>query len=62
MNEEKEQLSPVSVLECPFENDEDDDEDDAMTGPISHQNGNFINRILVNVEQVDIHYKKNVIL
>ncbi|CAG7862499.1 uncharacterized protein LOC103847898 isoform X1 [Brassica rapa] len=35
VNEEKEQLSPVSILECPFE---DDDEEDEITGLISHQN------------------------
>ncbi|RID45873.1 hypothetical protein BRARA_I02568 [Brassica rapa] len=34
VNEEKEQLSPVSILECPFE----DDEEDEITGLISHQN------------------------
>ncbi|WZZ88122.1 hypothetical protein YC2023_116701 [Brassica napus] len=33
VNEEKEQLSPVSILECPFE--------DEITGLISHQNGNL---------------------
>ncbi|CAN7092055.1 unnamed protein product [Brassica rapa subsp. narinosa] len=38
VNEEKEQLSPVSILECPFEDDEDDDEEDEITGLISHQN------------------------
>lgn len=39
MNEEKEQLSPVSILECPFKDDKDDDEDDEIT----NQNGNYIN-------------------
>jgi len=35
VNEEKEQLSPVSILECPFKDDDEDDE-------ITDQNGNFI--------------------
>ncbi|CAH2071296.1 unnamed protein product [Thlaspi arvense] len=38
VNEEKEQLSPVSILECPFE---DDEEDDAITDLISHQNDTY---------------------
>ncbi|XP_009123169.1 uncharacterized protein LOC103847898 isoform X2 [Brassica rapa] len=38
VNEEKEQLSPVSILECPFE---DDDEEDEITGLISHQNDTY---------------------
>ncbi|CAD5327620.1 unnamed protein product [Arabidopsis thaliana] len=37
VNEEKEQLSPVSILECPFKDDEDDDEDDE----ISDQNDTY---------------------
>ncbi|KAF8097008.1 hypothetical protein N665_0297s0018 [Sinapis alba] len=40
-NEEKEQLSPVSILECPFEDDENDDEEDEITGLISHQIGTY---------------------
>ncbi|XP_019084736.1 PREDICTED: uncharacterized protein LOC104707472 [Camelina sativa] len=28
VNDEKEQLSPVSILECPFKDDEEDDDDD----------------------------------
>ncbi|CAL9232529.1 unnamed protein product [Arabidopsis halleri] len=35
VNEEKEQLSPVSILECPFKDDKSDDEDDEIT---DHQN------------------------
>lgn len=46
MNEEKEQLSPVSILECPFE---DDDEEDEITGLISHQNGNVIKRLVIHI-------------
>lgn len=46
MNEEKEQLSPVSILECPFQ-DDDDDEEDAITDHISHQKGNFINNLFI---------------
>ncbi|KAL0712936.1 hypothetical protein Bca4012_019914 [Brassica carinata] len=41
VNEEKEQLSPVSILECPFKDDEDDDEEDEITGLISHQNDTY---------------------
>ncbi|KAJ0264806.1 GAR2-like protein [Hirschfeldia incana] len=43
VNEEKEQLSPVSILECPFEDDEDedDDEEDEITGLISHHNDTY---------------------
>ncbi|ESQ38306.1 hypothetical protein EUTSA_v10028604mg [Eutrema salsugineum] len=42
VNEEKEQLSPVSILECPFEDDEDDDdEEDNEIIPISHQNDTY---------------------
>ncbi|KAJ4885511.1 Uncharacterized protein Rs2_35604 [Raphanus sativus] len=41
VNEEKEQLSPVSILECPFQDDEDDDEDDAITDHISNQNDTY---------------------
>lgn len=52
MNEEKEQLSPVSILECPFKDDEDDDDED---DEITDQNGNFI-----NMYQIVIYYKKNV--
>lgn len=33
MNEEKEQHSPISILDCPFE-------DDAITPP-SHHKGNY---------------------
>ncbi|KAG2312251.1 hypothetical protein Bca52824_023808 [Brassica carinata] len=41
VNEEKEQLSPVSILECPFLDDEEDDEEDAITDHISHQNDTY---------------------
>ncbi|KAF8113098.1 hypothetical protein N665_0056s0003 [Sinapis alba] len=42
VNEEKEQLSPVSILECPFHDDEDDDDEhDAITDHISHQNDTY---------------------
>lgn len=34
--EEKEQFSPVSVLDCPFE-DEDEDEDEEMCSPFQHR-------------------------
>ncbi|KAF3535236.1 hypothetical protein F2Q69_00022087 [Brassica cretica] len=48
VNEEKEQLSPVSILECPFQDDDDDDdEEDAITDHISHQKGNFINNLFI---------------
>lgn len=55
MNEEKKQLSPLSILECPFE---DDDENDDSIISVSHQNGKFINILFAYVEQVDIHYYK----
>lgn len=45
MNEEREQLSPVSILECPFKDDGSDDEDDENTD----QNGNFINGLLIDI-------------
>ncbi|CAA7018308.1 unnamed protein product [Microthlaspi erraticum] len=63
VNEEKEQLSPVSILECPFEDDEDhDDEDDAITDLISHNNDTYENiarkskRLngLVQIEPLDL--------
>ncbi|CAN7042589.1 hypothetical protein IGI04_007054 [Brassica rapa subsp. trilocularis] len=42
VNEEKEQLSPVSILECPFQDDDDDDdEEDAITDHISHQKDTY---------------------
>ncbi|KAJ0243176.1 hypothetical protein HA466_0203980 [Hirschfeldia incana] len=41
VNEEKEQLSPVSILECPFKDDEYDDEDDAICNHISHKDGTY---------------------
>ncbi|CAH8358593.1 unnamed protein product [Eruca vesicaria subsp. sativa] len=40
VNEEKEQLSPVSILECPFEDDEDD-EGYTITDLISHHNDTY---------------------
>lgn len=50
MNEEKEQFSPVSILECLFEDDEDeDDKEDGITGLISHQNGNVVKRLFINI-------------
>ncbi|CAH8312317.1 unnamed protein product [Eruca vesicaria subsp. sativa] len=42
VNEEKEQLSPVSILECPFKDDEyHDDEDDAVTDHISDKDDTY---------------------
>ncbi|KAL1214794.1 hypothetical protein V5N11_004353 [Cardamine amara subsp. amara] len=38
VNEEKEQLSPVSILECPFE---DDEEEDVIIDLIPHQNDTY---------------------
>ncbi|KAK4422693.1 hypothetical protein Salat_1851800 [Sesamum alatum] len=36
VSEEKEQLSPVSVLDCPFDDDDDDDDDDEVYSPFQH--------------------------
>ncbi|EOA19664.1 hypothetical protein CARUB_v10003316mg [Capsella rubella] len=41
VNEEKEQLSPVSILECPFKDDEDDDDDDNEVDEITEQNDTY---------------------